>query len=81
MNITGICPYKTPCGWYTKWDKKCDKKIGCGNEKQPRGLRVNIGVYDDAMGQDIFENAIECTRSYEDAMKKLAEIVKENKHE
>ena len=28
MNITGICPYETPCGWCTKWDKKCDKKIG-----------------------------------------------------
>ena len=23
------CPYETPCGWCTKWDKKCDKKIGC----------------------------------------------------
>ena len=27
MNIIGICPYETPCGWCTKWDKKCDKKI------------------------------------------------------
>lgn len=23
------CTYSTPCGWCTKWDKKCDKKIGC----------------------------------------------------
>lgn len=22
------CTYITPCGWCTKWDKKCDKKIG-----------------------------------------------------
>jgi hypothetical protein len=22
------CPYELPCGWCTKWDKKCDKKIG-----------------------------------------------------
>ena len=29
MNINGICTYETPCGWCTKWDKKCDKKIGC----------------------------------------------------
>lgn len=29
MNITGVCPYETPCGWCSKWDKKCDKKIGC----------------------------------------------------
>lgn len=27
MNISGICPYETPCGWCSKWDKKCDKKI------------------------------------------------------
>jgi hypothetical protein len=25
--VTYICPYETPCGWCTKWDKKCDKKI------------------------------------------------------
>lgn len=23
------CTYETPCGWCTKWDKKCDEKIGC----------------------------------------------------
>lgn len=28
--ITMQCTYSTPCGWCTKWDKKCDKKIGCG---------------------------------------------------
>ena len=22
------CIYETPCGWCTKWDKECDKKIG-----------------------------------------------------
>ncbi len=21
------CTYETPCGWCTKWDKKCDSKI------------------------------------------------------
>jgi hypothetical protein len=29
--LTGLCTYSTPCGWCCKWDKKCDKKIGCGN--------------------------------------------------
>lgn len=28
-----MCDYSTPCGWCTKWDKKCDKKIG--NESEP----------------------------------------------
>ena len=22
-----MCPYGTPCGWCSKWDKKCDEKI------------------------------------------------------
>lgn len=28
MLETGMCDYRTPCGWCSKWDKKCDKKIG-----------------------------------------------------
>ena len=31
--LTMQCIYSTPCGWCAKWDKKCDKKIGCDNEK------------------------------------------------
>ena len=36
------CIYSTPCGWCTKWDKKCDKKIGRGNDKPKRDLRAEI---------------------------------------
>ena len=25
--LTMQCTYSTPCGWCTKWDKKCDKNI------------------------------------------------------
>lgn len=25
------CIYETPCHWCSKWDKKCDLKIGCEN--------------------------------------------------
>lgn len=28
--LTRQCTYSTPCGWCCKWDKECDKKIGCG---------------------------------------------------
>lgn len=28
-SVKKSCPYELPCGWCTKWDKKCDKKIGC----------------------------------------------------
>ena len=27
-HLTMQSTYSTPCGWCTKWDKKCDKKIG-----------------------------------------------------
>lgn len=38
------CMYETPCGWCSKWDKKCDKKI------PERGHRVKINPVDDACG-------------------------------
>lgn len=38
------CTYETPCGWCTKWDKRCDKKIG-----PERGLRVKINPIGDAI--------------------------------
>ena len=28
-----ICVYKTPCGWCSKFDKECDRKIGHSQEK------------------------------------------------
>ena len=46
---TEPCIYSTPCGYCTKWDKKCDKKIGCGDEKPQRGLRAETALYDDAI--------------------------------
>lgn len=49
--ITIICPYETPCGWCTKWDKKCDKKI------PERGLRAKGNLIDDAMDSDFNLNS------------------------
>ena len=53
--ITMQCTYSTPCGWCTKWDKKCDKKIGCGNDSKPqRGLRAKAGIFlEDAMDSEL----------------------------
>ena len=50
---TANCTYETPCGWCTKWDKKCDKKIGC-DDKPKRGLRASMGVYDEALESSIY---------------------------
>jgi hypothetical protein len=30
--LTMKCIYETPCGWCSKWDKKCDNKIGRTND-------------------------------------------------
>ena len=38
------CTYETPCGYCTKWDKKCDTKI------PERGLRSKINPIDDYSG-------------------------------
>ena len=38
---TANCTYETPCGWCTKWDKKCDQKIS------ERGLRAKANLIDE----------------------------------
>lgn len=35
MRGTENCVYETPCGWCSKWDKKCDqKKPECGQREK-----------------------------------------------
>lgn len=47
--LTMQCTYLTPCGWCTKWDKKCDKKIGNNDDRPKRGLRAKCNfIYDTA---------------------------------
>ena len=36
------CVYETPCGWCSKWDKKCNKKA------PERGQRIKCNPIDDA---------------------------------
>ena len=43
------CIYETPCGWCSKWDKKCDNKI------PERGQRAKINPVDDVI-DDIGES-------------------------
>ena len=47
--LTMLCTYETPCGWCCMWDKKCDKKIDCGDDKPQRGLRAKANIYEDAI--------------------------------
>ena len=43
------CVYETPCGWCSKWDKKCDKKIA------ERGQREKCNPIDDAIDDSLKE--------------------------
>lgn len=38
-SVKQVCVYSTPCGWCTKWEKKCDKRIGGGNDVEPRNKK------------------------------------------
>ena len=40
--LTMQCTYSTPCGWCTKWDKKCDKKIPASCDKH-----AEADIYDE----------------------------------
>lgn len=38
------CTYETPCGWCTKWDKKCDKKINHKKDKDLEDIKSGKGL-------------------------------------
>lgn len=63
--FTRQCTYSTPCGWCAKWDKKCDKKIGCGDDEKPqRGSRAQSGILEDyAMPQSRTQEVIETIKA------------------
>ena len=46
--LTMQCTYETPCGWCTKWDKKCDRTIGSSKS----------GMFDLALYHDLLERII-----------------------
>ena len=44
------CVYETPCGWCSKWDKKCDNKIS------EQGQRAKCNPADDVI--DVMDESI-----------------------
>ncbi len=44
--FTRQCVYSTPCGWCAKWDKKCDKKIGCN---EPLVLNMSHSISNEVL--------------------------------
>lgn len=47
------CVYETPCGWCSKWDKECDKKMHTSayRRKHPQPLNMNGGALANKMCQ------------------------------
>ena len=43
-SVKTTCTYITPCGWCTKWDKKCDMKIGCDKDKDLNKIKFGCGL-------------------------------------
>lgn len=50
MTGTINCVYETPCGWCSKWDKKCDNKI------PERGQRAKCNPVDDVI--DVMDDSL-----------------------
>ena len=77
-SVGELCHYETPCGWCTKWDKKCDKKIGYDDEKPQRGLRAEGNVYDDncPMPKGFIRKIIQEVVDFEKSMNQLKEVTK-----
>ena len=56
---TTNCVYETPCGWCSKWDKKCDKKIPENEQKVKCDFIDYVTV--NKTCQSEFDHEWECT--------------------
>ncbi len=66
MMGTFECVYETPCHWCSKWDKKCDRKIGldkCDKHKwfSPSERMPEIGAHIIMKDWDGTKMESECT--------------------
>ena len=72
--MTTTCTYETPCGWCTKLDKKCDRKISCGDLTIDKAMHGWFEAYLKGAG-DFMEYLMVYARSgkpiYESEMKDI----------
>ena len=57
------CIYETPCGWCSKWDKKCDRKIGADTANSISSKPKRCGGCDKTDGMCCTSNPprVKCT--------------------
>lgn len=72
MMGTMNCVYETPCGWCSKWDKKCDKKI------PERGQRAKCNPVDDVMNDSLKEVLVNkmCVEKSDHEVQNLLDSIK-----
>ena len=56
------CIYETPCGWCSKWDKKCDRKIQAYAKTYSDELATRIDELNSAVDKVVSTKASICGR-------------------
>lgn len=69
--LTMQCTYSTPCGWCAKWDKKCDKKIGC-DSAEPK-ISIKNYLIPESVISEIIEDVINYEKDFNNIPNKIAE--------
>lgn len=54
MMGTFNCIYETPCGWCTKWDKKCDKKISIRGSEMCNSKHGHWKLLDECSNEGVY---------------------------
>ena len=67
MMGTFNCVYETPCGWCSKWDKKCDKKscFTCQHREYLSLKQIKCNAGKEIPKNMIFENCEKYKRKEE----------------
>jgi hypothetical protein len=55
------CTYETPCGWCSKWDKKCDRKIPARGQRVDDYMGTAKVAFANKMCQSESDHEWECT--------------------
>lgn len=56
--ITMQCTYATSCGWCTKWDKKCNKKIGYKKDNDLEDIKSGKGLTNECVFREPWKSFV-----------------------
>ena len=73
------CPYETPCGWCSKWDKKCNRQPY--KRTNQREMIVIDDTVDPVLRDIVLGNGLKRIDTQSTSSLELEEILKENVYE